>query len=129
MSIELLRVDPASRIPIGEDWSGFALREQRFPVSGTGWQLWSMTRVDPDSPTATILSGMPITAAWPTAEELARRIENTSASTAHPISAADALIWLERIGFAKTASLVEGRWIPGIAGSIALHRYYQSLQG
>lgn len=118
MNLEVLRVDPASRIPVGEAWAGFGLSEQRFPVTGIGWQLWGLSRLGTGRD-ARIERGMPLTEPFGSPHGLAQHlVDSGNDITEPPVTYEEALEFVLDIQFAPDSTLVDTRAVMGIAGAV-----------
>lgn len=127
MTVEVLRVDPASQVPVGEDWVGYHLRtEQRHPVHGDGYQLWAIDRAT-EKPNSAILQGMPVSPAFGTIDDfvLWLRAPEQEGRAGGVLSLADAYIFADLVQVAQNSTVVDGTWVRGIRGAVAGFRWWR----
>jgi hypothetical protein len=128
MTAEVWRVDPGSSAPVGVPWSGFGLKsEARHPVSGTGYQLWSIARTT-QSPSSAILEGMPVSPAFATVDEFVewlRAPQQRDRAGCDDLSLSEAYIFADLLQVAENSTTVDGRNVRGIRGAVAGFRYWR----
>lgn len=129
MTLEVFRVDPASKLPIREDWLGFHLQnqEQRFPVQGEAYQLWKVERLT-DRTDSRILEGMPVGPVFDSIDDFAAWLcapEQVATIGGNPITLAQAYVFAEFLEVAQAGTLVDGRHIRGIRGAVEGLRWWR----
>lgn len=127
MTWESFRVDPELNLPVREDWAGFHLAEQRYPVQGTAYQLWKVERLT-DRTDSRILEGMPLGPVFPTIDGFAEWLaapEQVSTIGGNPITLAQAYVFAEVLEVAQSATLVDGRGVRGIRGAVEGLRWWR----
>lgn len=127
MTLEVFRVDPELALKIREDWAGFHLSEQRFPVQGDAFQLWKVERLT-DRTDSRILEGMPLGPVFGSIDDFAAWLsdpEQVSTIGGNPISLAQAYIFAELLEVAQSSTLVDGKWIHGIRGAVEGLRWWR----